>query len=156
MGTRVSPLLAAGLAVGAALVVTAVWWGRANVPAVPQSAVDAIVAVRITRHDELGMPSKPIPVRERARVRAIVEALGVDAQPTATCPPDYASAEIGLLLVGADVYARRNVYVWNLFGDAGAPSILVVSSGGCRGGAPADAGVLRGELTAATRGDASR
>ena len=103
------------------------------------------------------MPSKPVFVREPARVRRIVEALGVDGQPSVVCPPDYASAELGLLLSGRDVYARRNIYVWGLFVDAvepdaadGArpPNVVVVSSSGCRGGPPGDTVALRRELAA--------
>ncbi|MBX3263791.1 MAG: hypothetical protein KF782_29225 [Labilithrix sp.] len=114
MARRSSPRIAAGVAVGAALVVVAIWWRRPRTPAV-ESAVDATVAVRVSRHDALGMSPPPTSVRDRARVRAIVEALGIDAHPVVPCPPDYASAELGLLLSGRDVYARRNVYVWHLF-----------------------------------------
>jgi hypothetical protein len=95
------------------------------------------------------MPAKPILVRELVRVRAIVDALAVDAHPTATCPPDYASAELGIVLSGRDVYARRNVYVWDLFADAGTPQVVVVNSTGCRAGPPPDAGALRTELARA-------
>ncbi|MDF2694362.1 MAG: hypothetical protein K0S65_2745, partial [Labilithrix sp.] len=151
-GRRMSPLVAAGLAVGAALVVAAVWWRRPRTPAV-ETAVEATVAVRITRHDALGVPSKPVTVRAPAHVRAIVEGLAVDGLLTEVCPPDYASADVGLVLSGRDVYARRNVYVWDLFTDGGAPRVLVTSSSGCRGGAPADAQrlreLLREELDAA-------
>ena len=132
-----SPLAFAAIAVGLALLVAAHWWRRAARSAVAESALDATVAVRISRHDALGIPSKPVSVREPGRVRAIVRALGVDAQPSVTCPPDYASADVGLLLSGRDVYARRNVYVWRLLdpADAGsAPTVLVTSSAGCRGG----------------------
>lgn len=179
MARRSSPRIAAGVAVGAALVVVAIWWRRPRTPAV-ESAVDATVAVRVSRHDALGMSPPPTSVRDRARVRAIVEALGIDAHPVVPCPPDYASAELGLLLSGRDVYARRNVYVWHLFdaspvegaeagaaspgngaeapGDGGAraaPVVVVVSSSGCRGGRPSDAARLRALLSSDER-DASR
>jgi hypothetical protein len=148
---RLPPLLAAGIAVGVALVVAGVWCGRAQTPAV-ETAEQGTVAVRISRHDALGMSPPPIGVRDPARVRALVRALGIDAQPETKCPPDYASAELGLLLTGRDVYARRNVYVWGVLSDAGAPIVLIVSSSGCRGGPPADAVALRQELVAADAG----
>ncbi|MBX3215789.1 MAG: hypothetical protein KF850_27370 [Labilithrix sp.] len=169
---RPSPLIAAGIAVGAALVVVAIWWRRPQANAV-ERAVDATVAVRISRHDALGMSPPPTSVREPARVRAIVEALGIDEHPAAPCPPDYASAELGLLLTGRDVYARRNVYVWRLtdgaasdggaeapggaraHGGAEAPLVVVVSSSGCRGGRPSDVARLRALLSSDER-DASR
>ena len=157
MGQRVPPSVAAGLGVGAALVIAALWWRRPRTPVV-EPAVDATVAVRISRHDALGMPSKPVMIREPSKVRAIVEALDVDAHPTVTCPPDYASAELGITLTGRDVYARRNVYVWSLSSipsaDGGAPTVLVVSSSGCRGGPPADSAALRDLISSAER-DAS-
>jgi len=142
------PLLAAAIAVGAALVVAGAWCARPRSAPV-ETALEATVAVRISRHDAFGVPSAPSSLREPARVRALVEALGVDAQPSAPCPPDYASAEVGLLLSGRDVYARRNVYVWDLSADGGAPRVLVVSSSGCRGGPPADAAALRRALAKA-------
>jgi hypothetical protein len=141
---------AAALGVGAALAVAAAWYARPG-EAVPESAAAGTVAVRITRHDAAGVPGQPVSIRDRTRVRALVEALGVDAQPPVTCPPDYASADLGLVLSGRDVYARRTVYVWDLAGaDAGtATSVLVVSPSGCRGGPPADAAALRREIAAA-------
>jgi hypothetical protein len=144
-----SPTLVAVIAVLLALLVVGVWCGRARAP-VFERAVDATVSLRLTRHDAQGVPGKPIPIQEAQRVRAIVEALGVDAQPATPCPPDYASAEMGILLSGRDVYARRNVYVWGLAADAGgAVHIVVVSSSGCRGGEPKDPDGLRRELLAA-------
>ena len=89
------------------------------------------------------MPGPPAAVRDPAKVRELVGALDVDAHPVVTCPPDYATAELGIVLSGRDVYARRNVYVWGLFSDAGSPSVVVVSSSGCRGGPPSDVGALR-------------
>lgn len=170
---RPSPLLAAGIAVGAALVVVAIWWRRPPAIAV-ERAVDATVAVRISRHDALGMSPPPTSVREPTRVRAIVEALGIDEHPAVPCPADYASAELGLLLSGRDVYARRNVYVWHLAdgasgdggaaaavgasGDGGAeaPLVVVVSSSGCRGGRPSDIARLRALLSSEERDASSK
>lgn len=140
-----SPLVVAGVGVALALAVAGVWCGRLR-PPVAEPAIEATVAIRITRHDAFGAPGKPRFVREVPRVRAIVGALGIDRHPVRACPADYASAEVGLLLSGRDVYARRNVYVWGLFADGGAPDVLVVSSSGCRGGVPTDAATLRSEL----------
>lgn len=135
-------------AVSASLIVAAAWCNRAQRPPVRETAAQAIVAVRITKHDALGMASaEPRVVRDPPRVRALVEALGIDAHPIVSCPPDYASAELGLLLTGRDVYARRNVYVWGLHDPDASPvgdaHVVVVNSSGCRGGPPADASVLR-------------
>jgi hypothetical protein len=135
----------AGIAVAVALVVAGVWCGRLR-PPVAESATEATVAIRITRHDANGVPGKPSFVRTPERVRGIVKALGVDMHPARTCPADYASAELGLLLSGRDVYARRNVYVWGLFAEDGVPDVVVVTSSGCRGGAPTDSATLRREL----------
>jgi hypothetical protein len=134
-----TPLVAAGVAVGVALVVAGYWYGRARTPNV-ESALDGTVALRIVRHDAQGIPGKPVVVKEPPRVHAIVAALGVDSQPPAPCPADYASAELGIHLSGHDVYARRDVYVWDLQLE---PSVLVVTSGGCKRGPPADGAALR-------------
>ena len=148
------PSIPAALGVGAALVVALIWWLRPHEPVV-ERAVEATVAVRISRHDALGIPSNPVTLRERAKVRALVEALDVDAPPPVPCPPDYATADVGIVLTGRDVYSRRNVYVWGLGADAGSPNVLVVSSAGCRGGPPANASAVR-ELIADAGADASR
>ena len=154
MSRHVSPSLAAGIGVSAALVIAGVWWSRPRTPVV-EPTVESTVAVRISRHDAFGIPSPPVVLRERTKVRALVEALAVDAQPDVPCPPDYATAELGMVLSGGDVYARRNVYLWGLFGDAGSPTVVVVSTSGCRGGPPGDATLVR-DLIATAERDASR
>jgi hypothetical protein len=112
--------------------------------------VDTTHAVRIVRRDRVGLPEKQGVVRQPARVRAITEALGVDVHPGGECPPDYADADIGIVLAGNDVYARRNVYVFGLLGDAGgSPSVVSVTSAGCRVGPPAHRTSLERELRAA-------
>jgi hypothetical protein len=113
--------------------------------------VDTTHAVRIVRRDRVGLPEKQGVVRQPARVRAITEALGVDVHAGGECPPDYANADIGIVLAGNDVYARRNVYVFGLLGDAGdgAPSVVSVTSAGCRVGPPADRMILERELRTA-------
>ncbi len=151
---RRSPSSAAGIGVGAALLVAALWWWRPRAP-IDKAATESTVAVRISRHDALGMPSSPVSVGDPTKVRALVEALAVDAHPSVPCPPDYSSAELGIVLAGRDVYARRNVYVWTLFADGGLPTVLVVSSAGCRGGPPADPSALRDLVSSAER-DATR
>lgn len=146
------PLVGPAVAVGAALAVVALWFARVP-PPVAESALVSTNALRITRHEAIGLPSTPVSIRDPALVRAIVEALAVDTHPAVACPSDYASADVGIVLMGRDVYARRNVYVWGLaHPDA---SVLVVTSSGCRSGPPADVAVLRGELDAAfARADA--
>ena len=70
----------------------------------------------------------------------------------AECPADYADADVGIVLSGSDVYARRNVYVFGLLGDAGtgtSTSVVSVTSAGCRLGPPADLATMRRELAAA-------
>jgi hypothetical protein len=140
-------LSSGAIGAGVALVVAAVWFARER-PKAARPALESTLVVTITRHDAFGMPGKRITLRDRDRVRALVGALGVDQQPEVRCPPDYATAEIGMTLGGGDVYARRDAYVWDLeAGDGGAsPRVVVVSSGGCRGGAPADVVALRREL----------
>lgn len=138
-----SPRRAGALAVGCALVVATAWFATRRAPR-EVAVVDATVAIQVTRHDALGMPSKPTSIRDRSRVRAIVESLGADALPIATCPADYATAEIGLLLTGSDVYARRNAYLWDL--ATLTPRVVMVDERGCRGGSVVDAERLRREL----------
>ena len=112
--------------------------------------MDTARAARIVRRDRVGLPEKNGVVRDAAHVRSLAEALGIDRHGGAECPPDYADADVGIVLSGSDVYARRNVYVFGLLGDAGSePSIVSVTSAGCRRGPPADLATLRRELTAA-------
>jgi hypothetical protein len=142
---------AAVIGVAVALAVGAVAVARRHRPT-ELRAVDTTVAVRIVRRDRVGLPEKKGVIREPARVRAITEALGVDVHEGGECPPDYADADIGIVLTGNDVYARRNVYVFGLPGDGSgerAPSVVSVTSAGCRVGPPADLSSLRRELRAA-------
>ena len=137
--------------VGVALVIAAIAYGRRTAP-VETRAVETTRAVRIVRRDQAGLPEKKGLVRDPAHVRALTEALGVDDHPGAECPADYAEAELGIVLSGSDVYARRNVYVFGLFGDAGTgavPRVVSVTSAGCHAGAPHDLAHLRDELRAA-------
>ena len=132
-----------------ALVIAAIAYERRRLP-VETRAVETTRAVRIVRRDATGLPEKKGLVREPAHVRALTEALGVDLHPVIECPPDYAEAELGIVLSGSDVYARRNVYVFGLLGDAGgSPRVVSVTSAGCRSGPPADLPTLRSELHAA-------
>jgi len=112
--------------------------------------VDTTRAVRIVRRDRVGLPEKKGTVRDPARVRSLTGALGVDQLGAAPCPADYADADVGIVLSGSDVYARRNVYVFGLLGDAGSgTSVLSVTSAGCRLGPPADVATVRRELASA-------
>ena len=140
---------AAIVGVVAAVAVGAIAFARRHGPA-DVRAVETTHLVRIVRRDRVGLPSKKGNIVDPARVRTITEALGVDIHPAGTCPPDYADADIGIVLSGSDVYARRNVYVFGLLFDAGSdPSVVSVTSAGCRVGPPADLAVLRRELRAA-------
>jgi hypothetical protein len=137
------------LGVAIALVVGAIAYQRRRVP-VETRAVETTRVVRIVRRDGMGLPEKNAVLRDATHVRSLTEALGVDRHPIAECPADYAEAELGIVLGGSDVYARRNVYVFGLRGDAGnAPRVVSVTSAGCRSGPPADLPVLRSELHAA-------
>jgi len=132
-----------------ALVIAAIAYERRRQPTETR-AVETTRAVRIVRRDQMGLPEKKGLVRDRVHVRSLTEALGVDLHPVVECPPDYAEAELGIVLSGDDVYARRNVYVFGLLGDAGGtPRVVSVTSAGCRSGAPADLPTLRSELHAA-------
>ena len=138
-----SPRRAGAVAVGCALLVAAAWFARRPTPH-SESVAEATLAVAVTRHDAFGAPSKPIAIRDRAKVRAIIESLGADALPAAACPPDYAAADVGLLLTGRDVYARRNAYLWEIRSPA--PRIVLVDETGCRAGVVHDAVQMRANL----------
>ena len=116
---------------------------------VVQPAVETTTAIRIVRRNAMALPEKKATIRDRDQARALTEALGVDAHREGTCPEDYADADIGIVLSGNDVYVRRNVYVFGLFADAAEPSVVSVTSAGCRVGAPADLEGLRRALRAA-------
>jgi hypothetical protein len=134
------------LGVALAVVVGALAFARRHGPGEAR-VVDTARAARIVRRDGVGLPEKKGTVRDLARVRRLTEALGVDQLGAAECPPDYADADIGIVLTGSDVYARRNVYVFGLLGDAGAAaSVVSVTSAGCRRGPPADDATVRREL----------
>jgi hypothetical protein len=137
---------AAILGVGFAVVVGAVAYARRHGPGEARVA-DTARAARIVRRDRVGLPEKKGTVRDPVRARRLAEALGVDELGAVACPPDYADADIGIVLTGTDVYARRNVYVFGLLGDAGAPaSVLSVTSAGCRRGPALDDATVRREL----------
>ena len=137
----------AGVAV--ALVIAAIAYSRRTAP-VETRAVETTRAVRIVRRDQTALPEKKGLVRDAVHVRSLTEALGVDEHPAAECPADYAEAELGIVLSGNDVYARRNVYVFGLLGDGGGnPRVVSVTSAGCRAGAPGDLARLRSELRTA-------
>jgi hypothetical protein len=112
-------------------------------------AAETTTAIRIVRRDGMGLPERKGTVRDPAHVRTLTEALGIDVHREGPCPPDYADADIGIVLSGNDVYAKRNVYVFDLLGDAGDASVVSVTSAGCRVGPPADAAALRRELRTA-------
>lgn len=143
--------VAAAVAVAASLSVVAIWATRERAPGTDaQSALEATRAARVVRHDALGFPVAQGALREPARVRALVVALGVDAQPEVPCPADYGAAEISVVLAGADAYARRSVYLFGVVTPSSErPRVLVVSSRGCRGGPPADLEGVRRSIAAA-------
>ena len=140
------------MGVALAVVVSALAFARRHAPGEAR-VVETTRAARIVRRDGVGLPEKKGVIRDPARVRALTEALGIDRLPAAACPPDYADADVGIVLSGNDVYARRNVYVFGLpgLGDAagGETRVVSVTSAGCLVGAPADLSALRRELTAA-------
>ncbi len=141
---------AAALGVGLAVAVSAIAYTRRRAPAEAR-VVDTTTAARLVRRDGIGLPEKKGTVRDPRRVRSLTEALGIDKHAAAPeCPADYADADVGIVLSGSDVYARRNVYVFGLLSDAGGgTSIVSVTSAGCRQGPPADLAALRRELVAA-------
>lgn len=157
------PKIAAGIGVGLALALGVLAMGRWRTARAPKDASESTIAVRITKRDATGLPSRKSVLREPARVRALVEALGVDGHPMGKCPPDYAEAPLGIVLSGADVYSRRNVYVFGGDGDGGVANplspvkvgssadmtVVTVTSAGCRVGAPADAAALAREIDGA-------
>lgn len=141
---------AAALGVGVAVAVSAIAFTRRHAPGEAR-VVDTTTAARLVRRDRIGLPERKGTVRDPRRVRSLTEALGIDAHSAPPdCPADYADADIGIVLSGNDVYARRNVYVFGLLFDAGGnTSIVSVTSAGCRQGPPADLTALRRELVAA-------
>lgn len=145
MRARTAATLGVALAVLVSAIALARRQGRSET-----RVVETTRAARLVRRDRVGLPEAKGTIKEPARVRGLTEALGIDQLGKAECPPDYADADVGIVLSGTDVYARRNVYVFGLIGDAGAGSyVLSVTSEGCRGGPPADLPALRRELTAA-------
>ncbi len=143
---------AVGVAVALAVGSLAVARRRGPAPVVP--SVESTRAVRVVRRGGSGLPEKQGTVRDPARVRAITQALGIDAHPGGECPADYAEADFGIVLAGSDVYVKRNVYVFGMLGgsahDGGADaSVVSVTSAGCKIGPPADIEGLRRELRAA-------
>jgi|GEM_PF-3149528 len=160
---RVSARLAGVLGIALAVAVAVLALARWRVARTPLAS-ESTRAVRITQRDAVGLPARQAIVRDAAHVRALVAALGIDAHPAASCPDDYAEAPVGLVLSGTDVYARRNVYVYGLSatdaadasaGDADArdarppPTVVTVTSQGCRAGPPADVLALERELRSA-------
>lgn len=140
---------AAALGVGLAVAVSAFAFTRRHVTGEAR-VVDTTNAARLVRRDRIGLPGKKGMVRDPRRVRSLTEALGIDKHVGAECPADYADADVGIVLSGSDVYARRNVYVFGLVDDAGgSASIVSVTSAGCRQGPPADLTALRHELVVA-------
>lgn len=139
---------AAIVGIVAALVVASMAVAKRNRP-IEVRAVATTTAIRIVRRDGMGLPDRKSTVRDPAHVRSLTEALGVDVHPEGPCPPDYAAADIGIVLSGNDVYVRQNVYVFALFGDAGESSVVSATSAGCRVGPPADVASLKRELRAA-------
>lgn len=144
---RAAPAAVAGVIV--ALAVAGLAIAKRQRPSEAVRAVDTTTAIRIVRRDGLGLPERKGTTRDPAHVRELTEALGVDVHPGAACPPDYADADVGLVLSGNDVYARRNVYIFGLLADGGVPSVVSVTSAGCHAGPPADLASLRRELHAA-------
>jgi hypothetical protein len=140
---------AAALGIVAALVVggLAIWRRPKTAEVAP--AMETTHAVRIVRRDRTGLPTSQGVVRDPTRVRAITEALGVDTHPSGECPPDYAAADFGIVLSGSNVYVKRNVYIFGLRSIDVQPSVVSVTSAGCRVGPPADLQGLRRELRAA-------
>ncbi len=145
---RVSVRTNAVLGILAGCLVAGLAIARRNRP-VEARAVETTTAIRIVRRNSMALPEKKATIRDRAQARALTEALGIDAHREGACPEDYADADIGIVLSGNDVYVRRNVYVFGLFGDAGEPSVVSVTSAGCRVGPPADLAGLRRALHAA-------
>ena len=146
---------AAIVGIAAALIVGGLAISRRAKTTEVAPATETTHAVRIVRRDRVGLPEKQGMIRAPAHVRSITEALGVDTHPLGECPPDYAAADFGIVLSGSNVYVRRNVYVFGLGGagdsdDGGSqqrePSVVSVTSAGCRVGPPADLARLRSEL----------
>ena len=108
-------------------------------------ASDVTGAIRIVHHDRAGFPEKRAVVREPARVRALVEALGIDGHSSGPCPADYADADVWLTLSGSDVYAKRNVYVFGLETNE-TPTVVTVTTAGCVIGAPSNVPALKSAL----------
>lgn len=148
MARRDFTRLAVAIALGGSVAASVAWFVLRRGPAPDRSIAEATLVIRVVRHDAMGLAAKPKVVREPSRVRAIVSALGADDHPAVPCPPDYGGAEATLVLSGADVYAKRSVYLFGVLDDAGAPTALTVSTSGCRRGAPRDRDALAREVRA--------
>jgi hypothetical protein len=138
-----------GVALGASIAIAVAWFVLRRGPAREPTIAESARSARVVRHDAMGLAVKDKAVRDPARVAAIVAALGVDGHAPAPCPADYGSAEVTIVLSGADVYARRSVHLFGVLADGGERAVLTVSSAGCRRGAPRDRDALVREIEAA-------
>ncbi len=145
---------AAAIGVSAALAIGALAVAKRRPTAELAPAVESSVAARIVRRDCMGLPERKGVVRERPHVRQLAAALGIDQHPGGVCPLDYSEADFAAVLSGSSVYEKRHVYLFGLLDDVGdhaapPPSVVSVTSAGCRVGPPADLERLRRELRAA-------
>ena len=137
-------LAAAFGVVVAAVVGLAAVRARRKADAPPPTIFEATKVIRIVEHDRSGFVTKQTGIRDPARVRALLEAVDVNALVDASCSDDYSGSEIDLVLSGTDAYARRTLHLYRLNEPPG--EVVLSSTSGCARGTIAHVDVVRGAL----------
>lgn len=132
-----------GLVVAVVVVLGAVRARRkANAPM--PSILEATTMIRIVQHDRNGLVTRQASIRDRARVRALLDAVSVTSLVDAACAEDYSEAEVDLVLSGSDVYARRTLHLFRLSQPPG--EVILSSTSGCARGSISNIEFVRGAL----------
>lgn len=144
---RLARLVFAGFAI--AFVTTWCILERRRAAEPPKTILQATVMMRLVRHDAAGLVFRQAIVRDSARARAILSAVGADALPSSACLDDYTGTDADLVLVGSDAYARKTVHLYRLYDgerDASPAEAVLSSARGCARGPIVDPPALRASL----------
>ncbi len=118
---------------------------RRRAMAPPPTILEATKVIRIVEHDRSGLVARQVTARDPARVRALLDAVGVTALSDASCAEDYSGSEIDLVLSGSDAYARRTLHLYRLNEPPG--EVILSSTSGCARGPIARIDALRDTLS---------